>query len=437
MMKRFLLILLLLSSVSLAAQEGSWSGELLINLVNGTKLPLVFNFSADGCTFDSPSQGAKGIPTQWTRSDNGEVKVLIPAIGASYEGQLNDTVITGLFKQGTVALPLTLTQGVRKANRPQTPTPPFPYVTEEVSFFNGSLTLHGTLTLPQGSDRNTPLLVMVTGSGLQNRDEELFEHKPFAVIADALARQGFATYRYDDRGLDNPSFPIDSLTTLHFKSDALAAVNQLRERFNHVGVIGHSEGGTIALMLAAEGRADFVVSLAGMAISGKTTLLLQNEALLKANGVPHDAVGAYCKSLEAGFDQVLAGKQPSEIVSPELPAIFKSSFDAAMRQAASPYIRQFLTIDASSLLPHITCPVLALNGRKDTQVDCDSNLGALEKGLSNCKHQVVALDGLNHLFQHCDNGTVQEYGQIEETFATQALEVIADWLIVNTVGKPR
>ena len=437
MLKRFLLIYLLLSSLSLAAQEGSWSGELLINLVNGTKLPLVFNFSADGCTFDSPSQGAKGIPTQWTRSDNGKVKVLIPAIGASYEGQLNDTVITGLFKQGTVTLPLTLTQGVKKTNRPQTPTPPFPYTTEEVSFVNGSLTLYGTLTLPKGSNRDTPLLVMVTGSGLQNRDEELFEHKPFAVIADALARKGFATYRYDDRGLGNPSFPTDSLTTLHFKSDALAAVNQLRKRFNRIGIIGHSEGGTIAMMLAAEGRTDFVVSLAGMAISGKTTLLLQNEALLKANGVPHDAVGAYCKSLEAGFDQVLAGKQPSEIVAPELPAMFKSSFDAAMRQAASPYIRQFLTIDASSLLPHITCPVLALNGRKDTQVDCDSNLGALEKGLSNCKHQVVALDGLNHLFQHCDNGTVQEYGQIEETFATQALEVISAWLIVNTVGKPR
>ncbi len=428
MLKKLILSLLLLASTSLVAQEGSWSGELLVNLVNGTKLPLVFNFSANGCTFDSPLQGAKGIPTQWTRSDNGDVKILIPAISGSYEGKLDGTTITGLFKQGTATLPLTLTQGEKKVNRPQTPTPPFPYTTEELSFSNGALTIHGTLTLPKDYNQHTPLLVMVTGSGLQNRDEELFEHKPFAVIADALARHGFATYRYDDRGFNDSSFPKDSLTTLHFKSDALAAVNQLRKRFNHVGIIGHSEGGTIALMLAAEGHTDFVVSLAGMAVSGKTTLLLQNELLLKTSGVPQDAISAYCKAIGTVFDQLIAGKQPSEIAAPEVPAMLKPAFDAALKQAASPYIRQFLTIDASSQLSKITCPVLALNGKKDTQVDCVTNLETLTKGLTSCNHQIVALDGLNHLFQHCQNGTTQEYGQIEETFAPEALQTIVEWL---------
>ena len=179
------------------AQTGTWSGKLDIQ---GTKLTLVFHLDEPNPTMDSPDQGAKGIPIQVTRTETGNVTVKVTSIGATYEGQWMLKQIVGDFKQMGVSLPLTLTPGEEKPNRPQTPKGPFPYVMEEVSFTNGDAVLKGTLVLPEGCSRKTPVLIMVTGSGLQNRDEEIFEHKPFAVIADALARAGIATLRYDDRG---------------------------------------------------------------------------------------------------------------------------------------------------------------------------------------------------------------------------------------------
>ena len=240
----------------------------------------MFNFSSEGCTMDSPSQGAVGIKTDWTRSENGDVKISIPTIGGSYEGRLEGKEIKGVFKQMGMSFPLNLTE--TRLNRPQTPVAPFPYTTEEVKFKNGDIELNGTLSLPAGFSKKTPVLVMVTGSGQQNRDEELFEHKPFAVIADAFARKGIATLCYDDRFFGDKSKDFGKFTTYDFEEDALAAINLLRGRFDNVGVLGHSDGGTIALMLAAEGKVDFAVSMAGVGGSGKENLLLQNKMILKS-----------------------------------------------------------------------------------------------------------------------------------------------------------
>lgn len=423
-MKKLLIVVSIFCSLVANAQEGRWKGELDLP---GMKLPVVFNFSSEGCTMDSPSQGAVGIKTNWTCSENGDVKISIPTIGGSYEGKLDGKEIKGVFKQMGMSFPLNLTEA--RLNRPQTPVAPFPYTTEEVKFKNGDIELNGTLTLPAGFSKKTPVLVMVTGSGQQNRDEELFEHKPFAVIADAFARKGIATLRYDDRFLGDKSKDFGNFTTSDFKEDALAAINLLRGRFDNVGVLGHSDGGTIALMLAAEDKVEFAVSMAGVGGSGKENLLLQNKAIFKSSGYSDDVVNAYCEVLDKAFGQMAEGKRPQGITIPEsLPIALKNNLQTIMSQPQVPYLSTLLSIDMSKSLSKIKCPVLAINGKLDLQVDHTYNLGVLEKGLTNCKHKIVAFDGLNHLFQHCKTGSPNEYSEIEETMSPEVLDVMIDWI---------
>ena len=410
------------------AQEGTWNGELN---VMGNKVPLVFNFSTNGCTIDSPSQGVNGIQAEKTVKDDGTIKVKVGMIGATFEGKMADGEIKGTYVQNGFPLPLTLKPGKLVVKRPQTPVPPFPYKEESVSFTNAQYTFNGTLTLPENYSKNTPVVLMVTGCGQQNRDEELFSHKPFAVIADALARQGIASLRYDDRGWGDESVNFADFTTDDFRQDAAAAIPLLRKRFNKVGILGHSEGGTIAMMLAAEGKADFIVSLAGMAISGKETLIMQNRQAMSAIGLPKETVDSYCNSISKALDEIASGKKASEINIDDVPVALKPVTIKALQQADTPYIRHFLTVDAGKLLPKIKCPVLALNGTKDTQVDCDANTTRIEKGLANCKHSIKKIDGVNHLFQHCNTGIVTEYQQIEETISPEVLQEVAKWIKAN------
>ena len=410
------------------AQEGTWNGELN---VMGNKVPLVFNFSTNGCTIDSPSQGVNGIQAEKTVKDDGTISVKVGMIGATFEGKMTDGEIKGTYVQNGFPLPLTLKPGKLVVKRPQTPVPPFPYKEESVSFTNAQYTFNGTLTLPENYSKNTPVVLMVTGSGQQNRDEELFSHKPFAVIADALARQGIASLRYDDRGWGDKSVNFADFTTDDFRQDAAAAIPLLRKRFNKVGILGHSEGGTIAMMLAAEGKADFIVSLAGMAISGKETLIMQNRQAMTAIGLPKETVDSYCNSISKALDEIASGKKANEINIDDVPVALKPVTIKALQQADTPYIRHFLTVDAGKLLPEIKCPVLALNGTKDTQVDCDANTTRIEKGLANCKHSIKKMDGVNHLFQHCNTGIVTEYQQIEETISPEVLQEVAKWIKTN------
>jgi len=313
-----------------------------------------------------------------------------------------------------------------KRNRPQTPVPPYPYQTQEVSFSNGDAVLKGTLVTPENVSRQTPVLMMVTGSGLQNRDEEFFEHKPFAVIADALARQGIATLRYDDRGFGESTGDLVNVTTEDFKNDALAGVELLRKQFKHVGILGHSEGGTIGLMLAAEGKVDFVISLAGMVVSGEKTLLEQNRWTLQQSEYSQDVIDRYCTALESLFDELKVGRNPEPTVH-DLPTELEKNLQLAQAQSSTPYMRHFLALDLSDRLGKITCPVLALNGTKDRQVNGEENLNALRNGLAGQK-EIRVIEGVNHLFQHCNTGNPSEYKDIEETFAPEALEIIVTWM---------
>lgn len=417
---------LLSAAVFAGAQTGTWSGRLE---VQGTSLSIVFHLDGDKPTVDSPDQGVKDLPVEVERSGAGKIIIRMPSLAARFEGQWLINKIVGTFTQMGMSIPLTLTPGENKPKRPQTPAGPFPYSTEEVSFTNGDIVLNGTLVLPEGVSRETPVLIMVTGSGQQNRDEELFEHKPFAVIADALAKAGVATLRYDDRGYGDPSANPMAWTTDDFKNDALAGMNLLRKRFDKVGVLGHSEGGTIALMIAAEHKADFIVSLAGMAVSGAETLVEQNRLALAGLGFGDETVESYCRLVDTAFKAIVNGDMMPDPAVYDLPEYLVQNYQAVAAQIQMPYFTRFLSLDMRPLLGDIECPVLALNGTKDNQVDHESNLEAIRKGLkANPKNVVESLDGLNHLFQHCKTGDVAEYRTIEETFAPEALEKIVQWM---------
>lgn len=406
------------------SQTGTWSGNLE---VQGTKLPLVIHFNPEGSTMDSPAQNAKGIPVEVSHDTDGMLIIAIPLIRAEFRGIYTDDKIEGTYSQSGFSLPLTLIPGEVKLNRPQTPTGKGPYSEEEVSFSNGDAVLRGTLTLPDGYDVNTPVVLMVTGSGLQDRDEGIFEHKPFAVIADALARAGIASLRYDDRGFGQSTGDVVNCTTNDLMLDALSGVNLLKKRFNKVGVLGHSEGGTIALMLAADKSADFIVSLAGMVVSGKETLIEQNRYMLATSGVAEKTVDDYCNLISMIFDN--DDSYAKKMDESDIPDNLKKNLEAVAFQSKSPYMQYFVTLDIRDRLGNISCPVLALNGTKDTQVFFKENIEALKNGVPvNNSNKFIAVDGVNHLFQHCNTGSTMEYRDIEETISPGVLEIITDWI---------
>ncbi|MDO4191375.1 MAG: alpha/beta fold hydrolase [Bacteroidales bacterium] len=424
MKKAIYTLLFVFCGLTASAQVGTWTGDLDIN---GNKLTLEFSFNNGTCTLSVPMQGAKDIPTEFSKPLPIMVDITISAINASYKGLCKgDTLISGTFQQNGQTLPLNL-RPMQTRKRPQNPTAPFPYTTEEVRWSNNDVSLSGTLTLPQNYTSNTPVVLLITGSGLQNRDEELMEHKPFAVIADVLARNGIATLRYDDRGFGQSTGDVTNATTYDFKDDAKAGIEYLRKRFNHVGTLGHSEGGTIALLLASEQSTDFVISLAGMAASGKETLIKQNHDLLLQNGYSSNIVEEYCTALSDLFQALIDGRTFKNYDSyPLLDKTLTSNLYLVNKQCQTPWWLTFLKLDITSELTKIKCPVLALNGKKDTQVDATQNLTIIRNQLPTA--HIIEYDGLNHLFQHCVTGSPSEYINIEETISTDVLDNIINWI---------
>jgi len=398
--KRLLISAFAAFALQASAQNisGIWNGELNAGI---QKIPLVLNLTTDGkCTLDSPQQGAKGIPADIVFISADSLNVSLKALNASFAGKLQDGELKGVFTQHGFKLPLNLKPGERAAaKRPQTPKPPYPYQREEVSFINAQAgaTLAGTLTLPQDA---RCVVLMVTGSGQQNRDEELFEHKPFAVIADYLARHGIATLRYDDRATGaSVGGEVKSATTRDFMGDAAAGLDFLRSRntFDKVGILGHSEGGTIAFMLGAQQKSDFVISLAGPGVKGDTLLAAQANRILALHGMPESMT-------------VEKYRQQQSIQS-------------------VPWIKWFMDYDPTDDIRRTHCPVMAINGDRDCQVISSQNLTAIRQLLPPSeKNLIKEYPGLNHLFQHCQTGLPTEYGVIEETISQEVLKDIADWL---------
>ena len=409
-MNRFLAIFVpvfLLAAPFSVAQgiKGSWKGEL--DFVS-SKLAVVFHFDGDGCTMDSPDQGAKDIPAEVGFVSADSVSISNRQLDMAFSGKLQDGKIVGRFSQRGLSMPLVLTPGEFVRNRPQTPEPPFPYRLEDVSFSNGDAVLSGTLVYPEGWNgrKKVPVALMVSGSGLQNRDEELLGHKPFLVIADFLARNGIATLRYDDRGAGTSTGDAANATTEDFMKDADAGLDYLRSlgKFRKIGVIGHSEGGEIAFMLASRGRTDFIVSLAGPGVQGDSILLLQNLNALRQAGSPM--------------------------------TVTKEFVRASVKSQNNPWLDYFMDYDPADDISGIRCPALILNGDRDVQVEAAVNIPSIESNLPRnrrgkyvSKHtEVKVYPGLNHLFQHCATGRPFEYKDIEETVAPEVLEDISRWI---------
>ena len=443
-------------SSSLSAQDisGAWHGKL--SLPTGS-LTIVFHISQTEqdvyvTTLDSPDQGANGIKTQTTSFNDSTLIIQIPVIHASYKGKLNsDNTINGTFTQG-MPLPLNLVKGeASRPKRPQEPQPPFPYRSEEVTVRNerDGINLAGTLTLPEKGTK-FPAVVMVTGSGAQNRDEEIMGHKPFFVIADYLTRNGIAVLRCDDRGTAASQGTHATATNEDFATDTEAMVNYLRSRkeinAKKIGIIGHSAGGIIAFIVAKKDLSiAFVVSLAGAGVRGDSLMLKQVELISKSQGMP-DAVWQGMKPSIRNRYAILqqTDKTPEELqkelyadvtktMSPEQLKDLNTiqQISAQISSMTSPWYLHFMRYDPAQDLKKLKCPVLALNGEKDIQVDAAMNLAAIQEritGNGNKNVTVKAYPNLNHLFQTCEKGTLAEYGQLEETINPEVLKDIIEWI---------
>ena len=443
-------MLLLCASVCVShAQklEGSWTGKLS---VQGTQLTLVFHIEKDKnngfiVTMDSPDQSVKGVPATVNSLTADSVDIVISSIGARYLGKQQGDHIQGTFTQFGRSFPLMLNRGVEELKRPQTPHAPYPYQAEEVTFQNAkaNAVFSGTLTYPAGYEQmnkqKVPVVLMVTGSGQENRNEEIFDHQPFLVLADYLARHGIASLRYDDRGFAKSTGDASQSTMKDNAEDARCGFNHLKslKKFGKIGVMGHSEGGSIAMMLAAEGLPDFIVSLAGVAGRGDSLMLKQVYQAMEARGGATFARD-YCKVLGAIYAYRNAKKYIShpEVVLDSLLKQTNVSLPALSRQSLlpvitmqTPWVLDFIATDMACYLPKIKCPVMAVNGSKDLQVDAHDNLSALRKGLKpNKKNLIKEYEGLNHLFQHCTTGQTMEYRLIEETFAPEVMQDIVEWI---------
>ena len=428
------------------ALTGSWRGTLNLGQM---KVPLVFNFSetATGetqCTMDSPSQGAKGIATEVVLCTADSVSLTCNTIGVSYTGKISAGSINGRFSQRGYVFPLDLTpDSPAEERRPQTPKPPYPYNVTDTTFTapDGAV-MSATLTLPSTLDsRKIPAVVMVTGSGPQNRDEEYFEHKPFAVIADFLARNGIASLRYDDRGTGKSTGDFLTSTTFTFKDDAVSGIEFLRsiDCIGRVGILGHSEGGTIAFMAGAEDKADFIVSLAGMAISGKETMMRQNKHALDKSGLSDADKTNSLKIIGIVFDTI-ARQVRNGVTAPididsivaakgvQLPQQIIQSLKMTQSTRA-PWVDSFLTINPREYLADVKCPVLAINGEKDMQVNPD-NLSVIKEFVP--KAETMLMADLNHLLQHAVTGEITEYDEIRETISPDVLEAIVQFIKKQT-----
>lgn len=469
-MKKYYLLFcsLVLSCLALAQRNitGTWAGKLA---TPGGSLRIVVHIQekTNGytATLDSPDQGATGIRFSSVLLNGDSIHLELPVANARYSGTLtSDTTIRGQWIQGT-SFPLDLEKAtaadtVAKPKRPQTPVPPFPYLSTDVLYQNKdkSITYGGTVTRPAGSGP-FPALLLLTGSGPQNRDEEIFGHRPFAVIADYLTKRGYLVLRTDDRGVGQTTGDRTTATSHDFAIDAMAGLNYLQSLpevdQTKIGLLGHSEGGMVAQIVAAQRKdVDFLILLAAPGEKIIDLMTDQNKAILASMGLPAPVAQhylelykplvtaiAYAASDTAAYTAATnlvsewVKKTPADVVAAttgirndESKEQFINRF---VRETGSPWFRYFIRYNPAPLLQKIGAKVLALNGDKDIQVLSSTNLPALKSALQKSGAKTVTaveMKGLNHLFQHCQKCTIAEYAELEETIAPEVLESIGNWL---------
>jgi uncharacterized protein len=445
---------LALAAGTALAQTGDYLGAVQLGAVR-LRVALHITKTDEGKfagKLDSLDQGARGLPVNLT-IDGRSVK-FGSGFGMSYEGTLREAGdgIDGFMMQGgqRVQLDFKKVDKIEEARRPQTPQRPFPYTEEEVSVSSGpAVRLGGTLSLPKG-EGPFPAVIFLTGSGAQDRDESLFEHKPFLVLSDRLVKEGIATLRLDDRGVGKSSGNLGMSTLEDLAGDALAAFEYLKTRKEirpkQIGFLGHSEGGVVAPMAAvkaAGGDVAFLILMAAPTVSGDQVMFEQGQAALKSTGASPEVL-AFQGRFHKTFLPLVIAERDNNVLRGKLAEAFEKwkAEDAMARsmdrqigpqlqQYLVPVLQSFIRTDPGPYLSQLKCPVLALNGTLDTQVLHYQNLPALAASLAKTNHPdytLVSLPGLNHLLQTAKTGSLNEYGQIEETIAPRVLDLIAQWL---------
>jgi pimeloyl-ACP methyl ester carboxylesterase len=437
-------LLLIAAAAQAGALDGTWQGALETG--RGT-LRLQFNIKSNdkgelSGTLDSLDQGANGIPLSAVGLKGSSVTLELNVVGGKYEGELSKDgqEISGTWTQGK-PLPLVLKRGDKPAVRlrPQEPAKPYPYREEEVSYENpkaAGVRLAGTLTLPRDGKRPYPAVLLISGSGPQDRDEAILGHKPFLVLADYLTRRGIAVLRVDDRGTGKSTGKFSTATTEDFATDVEAGVGFLKSRADikktKIGLIGHSEGGIIAPIVAARSKdIAYIVMMAGLGVGGEALLLAQGEGLGGAKTAEYQrkayAVVRTEKDPQAARARLNA--LLDETAAPDkLPEAMKRQ---SIEMIMSDWFKGLLAYDPAPVLRNVKCPVLAINGGKDVQVNARANLAGIRESLAEGRNRdvtIVQFPNLNHLFQTAETGSISEYGRIEETVAPVALQTIGDWV---------
>ncbi|WP_309627290.1 alpha/beta fold hydrolase [Brevundimonas sp.] len=428
---------------------GRWEGAIR---VGDASIPVVIRVAQgpDGliALMDSPAQNARDIPVAGLTETSGVVRFTVPMAGGRFEGARSGdgSTWTGTLSQGPASMPLILTRTAATAEvtppppprRPQTPVPPFPYAAEEVTFPNAGagITLAGTLTLPRG-EGPFPAVILLTGSGPQDRDETILDHKPFAVWADALTRRGIAVLRYDDRGMGGSGGGSSDETTADFATDAVAGMDFLRARPDidaaRLGLMGHSEGGLTALIASSNGApAAFVVMIAGPSVSGADILTEQVKQIVLASGGT-EAQALQTEAIQARFMLAVlnnrndgpAAARAIEAVAAEIgqPAAQAS---VAARQMSSGWYRYFTAFDPADAIRALNVPMLAIYAERDRNVPAEQNASHLRSLKPDA--EIVVLPGLNHLMQPATTGLPGEYATITQTLAPEAITAVTDWV---------
>jgi pimeloyl-ACP methyl ester carboxylesterase len=450
--------------------EGNWLGTLEIS---GLKMRLLLKVAksagGDGsysAKLDSIDQGAKDLPVDSIKLAGGKMSFSAAQFGMTYEGTLNEKAdeISGTFKQFAGSTPFVFRRitDVPKRKRPQDPIKPYPYAEEEVVYKNtkDNVKLAGTLTFPRGNGGKHPAVILITGSGIQDRDSTIAEHRPFLVLSDHLTKKGIAVLRVDDRGAGGSDLGSLSATTENFVGDVLAGIEYLKTRKEidpkQIGLIGHSEGGIIAPMVAARSKdIRFIVMLSGTGQTGAGVILTQLTLLQKASGARDETINEavdFQKSLlslitsepddkqaEQKINEMMA-KRKSKMNERELKEFgqVEANLKSQLPLLLSPWYRYFLAYNPRPTLEKIRIPVLALNGESDVQVASKENLTLISEALKagrNKDFTVKSLPKLNHLFQTSQTGLPNEYGVIEETIAPWVLEIVSSWISERTIKK--
>jgi len=466
-----LLLVLLTPSFAAAPEQseeivGDWTGK-LEPPGSTSELRLVLHIKRNDkgmlfSTMDSPNQGAEGIPASSITYTDKDLEIRFASIGGTYRAKLLENGrLDGIWSQGgaRMDLPMIRLDEAKPSGRPQDPQPPFPYSNENMDFVNenAGITLSGTLSIPEG-DGPFPAVVLISGSGQQDRDGALMlDHRPFLVLADYLSRHGIAVLRYDDRGYGKSGGSFHTADSRDFAADALAGKKHLQSHpkidSENIGIIGHSEGGYIAAMIAADNPdIPFIVSLAGSGIPGGEIIKKQTSLILKAYERSDNLI-KWNRQLQEKMFQIITEEKDDAIAKQQIRDFFRSFYNGLTKkeqkefsehadinsfanmnasQLTSPWFRFFVEHNPAEDWEKVKCPVLAVIGSKDLQVPPKENLEAIGKALQKAGNKRVTLqelDGLNHLFQNAKTGAPDEYSQIDETFAPSVMKLLRDWIL--------